>query len=131
MQEQQWRILLVDDDEDDYIITQDILSEIEGDPFNLDWVATYKAALEAIARNQHDLYLIDYRLGAHDGLELLRKVVAQGCQMPIILLTGLKDEKVGAEAMQAGAVDYLVKDQIEASSLAHSIRQAIRLGAKD
>ncbi len=131
MQKHQWRILLVDDDEDDYIITHDILSEIEEDSFNLDWAATYEAALETIARNQHDLYLIDYRLGAHDGLELLRKAIANGCQKPIILLTGLKDENVGAEAMQAGAVDYLVKDQIEASSLAHSIRQAIRLGAKD
>jgi DNA-binding response OmpR family regulator len=131
MQEHQWRILLVDDDEDDYIITEDILSEIEEDSFDLDWVATYEAALEAMARNQHDLYLIDYHLGANNGLELLRKAAVNKRQTPIILLTGLVNEKVGVEAVQAGAADYLVKDQLDALSLAHSIRRAIRLRAKD
>ncbi len=130
MQQYQWRILLVDDDEDDYIITEDILSEIEENPFDLDWVATYEAALEAMARNQYDLCLIDYRLGPHSGLELLQEAIANGCQSPIILLTGLGSEKVGLEAVQAGAVDYLVKGQLDAPSLAYSIRQAIELGGK-
>jgi CheY-like chemotaxis protein len=68
------RVLLVDDDEDDFIITQDLLSEIKGGKFDLKWVATYQAALETMGRHQHDVYLIDYRLGEYNGLELLREV---------------------------------------------------------
>ena len=62
------RVLLVEDDADDYVFTRDHLAEVEGTRFELDWVATYDAALEAIGRNQHDVYLLDYRLGERDGL---------------------------------------------------------------
>ncbi len=125
MKHEQWRILLVDDDEDDYIITGDILSEIEGNAFNLDWVPTYEAALTAMQHNQYDLYLVDYRLGAHDGLELLHQATADGCRGPIILLTGLGNDTIGGKAIEAGAVDYLIKGKFDAPRLEHSIRQAI------
>jgi two-component system cell cycle sensor histidine kinase/response regulator CckA len=82
------RVLLVDDDEDDYVLTRDWFCEMEGAKFELEWVASYDAALNAIAHNQHDVYLLDYRLGERNGLELLREAVAKGCKAPIILLTG-------------------------------------------
>jgi PAS domain S-box-containing protein len=119
------RVLLVDDDEDDYILTRDWFSEIEGVKFELEWMATYDMAVEAIARNQHDVYLFDYRLGERNGLELLREAVANGCQPPIILLTGQGDHEVDVEAMKAGAADYLDKSQIGAPLLERSIRYAI------
>jgi PAS domain S-box-containing protein len=119
------RVLLVDDDEDDYIITRDLLSDIKGDRFDLAWVATYDAAIEAIGQNDHDVYLLDFHLGERDGLELLREAMANGCKAPMILLTGQGDHQVDIAAMQAGAADYLVKGQIEASLLERSIRYAI------
>ena len=119
------RVLLVDDDEDDFIITQDLLSEIKGGEFDLNWVATYQAALETMGRHQHDVYLIDYRLGEYNGLELLREVLRNGSQAPMILLTGQGDHTTDLEAMKAGAADYLVKGQIEPSLLERSIRYAI------
>ena len=85
------RVLLVDDDEDDYVLTRDWFSEIQGARFELEWVASYDAAMDAIAHNQHDVYLLDYRLGERNGLELLREAVANGCYHPIILLTGQGD----------------------------------------
>lgn len=118
-------ILLVDDDEDDYVLIRDWISEITAVRFTLDWVATYDAAIEAIAQNHHDVYLLDYRLGERDGLELLREAVANGCSAPIILLTGQGDHKVDVEAMKAGAADYLDKGKIGAYALEHSIRYAI------
>ncbi|NER51917.1 MAG: response regulator, partial [Symploca sp. SIO1A3] len=78
------KVLLVDDDEDDYTLTRDLLAE-SATTFELEWVATYNAALERIEHNQYDVYLFDYRLGEHNGLELLREAVACGCQGPIIL----------------------------------------------
>ena len=72
------RVLLVDDDEDDYVMTRDMLADIVRNKFVLEWATTYDAALEAIERKQHDVYLVDYRLGARDGLALLRTALAAG-----------------------------------------------------
>lgn len=119
-------VLLVEDDEDDYIITRDLLSEIEDEQFDLEWVSTYDAALEAIQHRQHDVIFIDYRLGARTGLDLLREMVGNYCYVaPIILLTGQGDHEVDVEAMQAGAADYLIKDQLQPPLLERSIRYAI------
>lgn len=119
------KVLLVEDDEEDYFITRSLLSQIKQVKFNLDWVATYEAALAVIESHQHDIYLVDYRLGRHDGLELLQAAVLRGCRSPIILLTGYVDEAVDLAAMKAGVSDYLVKGQIDAPLLERSIRYAI------
>jgi PAS domain S-box-containing protein len=119
------RVLLVDDDEDDYILTRDWLSEIQRARFALEWVANYEAALEIIAKKQHDVYLLDYRLGERNGLELLREAIAKGCSSPIILLTGQGDHEIDVEAMRAGASDYLDKSLLGAHLLERSIRYAI------
>ncbi len=119
------KVLLVDDDEDDYVLTRDLFSEIEGDRFEIEWLCSYDAAMDAILLKQHDVYLFDYRLGERNGLELLREAVAKGCSAPIILLTGQGDREVDLEAMKAGAADYLDKSQIVAPLLERSIRYAI------
>ncbi|MBD1861162.1 MULTISPECIES: EAL domain-containing protein [Trichocoleus] len=119
------KVLLVEDDEDDYVLTRSLLSEIEGDKFTLEWVQTYEAALTVMGQHRHSIYLIDYRLGLHDGLELLQAAIAQGCRAPIILLTGQGDQEIDLAAMQAGAADYLVKGRIDAALLERAIRYAI------
>jgi diguanylate cyclase (GGDEF)-like protein len=122
---QELRVLLADDDPDDYLITRDLLLGIESERFHLDWVPTYQSALEAIERNHHDLYLFDYHLGEGDGLDLLSKALARGCKAPIILLTGLDDWDTDTRAIQAGAADYLVKGQLDSRHLERSIRHAM------
>ncbi len=120
------RVLLVDDDEDDYLITGDLLSDVEETSYNLDWVSTYEEALKVISHNRHDIYLLDYRLGAHSGLDLMQNAIRDGCRKPMILLTGQGDSEVDIEAMKAGAMDYLVKGHLDASLLERSIRYAIK-----
>ena len=119
------RVLLVDDDEDEYIITRRIISEIVGRTHLLDWVATYDDALNVIQEGRHDIYLVDYRLDEHTGLDLLREAVASGCNSPMILLTGQEDRAVDLEAMKAGAWDYLVKGRIDAAVLERAIRYTL------
>jgi two-component system cell cycle sensor histidine kinase/response regulator CckA len=119
------KVLLVDDDEDDFVLTRDLFSEIEGDKFELEWASSYHAALDTILLKQHDVYLFDYRLGERNGLELLREAIAKGCSTPIILLTGQGDREVDLEAMKGGAADYLDKSQLGAPLLERSIRYAI------
>lgn len=118
-------VLLVEDDEEDYLITLHLFSQIKQVKFHIDWVATYEAALTMIETCQHDVYLVDYRLGRHDGLELLQAAILKGCRSPIILLTGYIDEALDLAAMKAGVADYLVKGQIDPPLLERSIRYAI------
>jgi PAS domain S-box-containing protein len=116
------RVLLVEDDEDDYVIIRDLLVEIE--EFDLEWVTDYDHALKAIAREEHDVCLLDYRLGERSGLELLREASGRGYGTPMILLTGQGDREVDLQAMQAGAADYLIKGRIDAPLLERAIRYA-------
>lgn len=120
------RVLLVEDDEDDFILTRELLSEVQGKRFALDWAKTFADGLKQMCLNQHDVVLLDYRLGAHNGVELLTAATEKGCQAPIILLTGSGQHQVDLEAMQAGASDYLVKTQLQPHSLERSIRYAVQ-----
>jgi signal transduction histidine kinase len=121
----QLRVLLIEDDEDDYILVRNLLSDALPSKYKLEWAATYDAALETVKRGQHDVYLLDYRLGERNGLELLQEAIENGCKAPIIFLTGHGDYEVDLEAMRTGAADYLVKDHMNAPVLERSIRYAI------
>jgi len=119
------RILLIDDDEDDYLLTRDLLTEIPNLDFELDWVSTYEAGLEALCQSKHDVFLVDYRLGQHTGLDLLRQAAHRSYSGPVILLTGQGEREVDMAAMEAGASDYLEKSRLDAAILDRAIRYAL------
>ena len=119
------RVLLVEDDEDDFLLTRDLLDDITMFDCRTQWAATYEAGRKAIAEDAFDVCLIDYRLGAHTGLELLREATASGFRAPMILLTGQDDREIDVEAMRAGAADYLYKGKVEVVELERAIRYAL------
>ncbi|NEM97570.1 hybrid sensor histidine kinase/response regulator [Pontibacter burrus] len=119
------RVLLIDDDEDDFIITRDTIDEIPGRNYVLEWTASFGEALELIKQEKHDVYLVDFRLGAHDGLELISQAVEGGSLAPFILLTGQSDRETDEKAMRVGASDYLVKGTFDPFSLERSIRYSV------
>ncbi|HXC04011.1 MAG TPA: hybrid sensor histidine kinase/response regulator, partial [Bacteroidia bacterium] len=120
------RILVIDDDEEDFMITRDLFSEIDPREYHLDWASSYAKGLEQITRNEHDLFLVDYRLGPDDGLQLIHEAQRIGAaDAPYILLTGQNDIEIDRQAMKAGASDYLVKGNISPSSLERSVRYSI------
>ena len=119
-------VLLVEDDEDDYVITRALLDKAQTIECDLDWVRTYEDGRDAILTDAYDICLVDYRLGAGSGLDLLEEInEGGGVQAPIILLTGQGDLEVDLSAMAAGAADYLSKDEIDAPLLERSIRYAV------
>lgn len=125
MSEPSTRILLVDDDPDYPVLIKDLLSDIEDTRYSIDWAATFDKAAEKIRGGSYDLYLVDYRLGQHTGLDLLRGDLERGRRGPVVILTGQATRELDLEAMQAGAVDFLVKGQFKASDLDRCIRYAM------
>ena len=121
-----WKLLLVDDDEDDFIYTRSLLSDIRPGQFQLDWAKNFEAGVAAFQSCEYDAYLVDYRLGERDGLELVREAVEGGCKAPIIVMTGQGSYAVDVEAMHVGATDYLSKGELTAPLLERTIRYAIR-----
>ncbi|MGI9490114.1 MAG: putative bifunctional diguanylate cyclase/phosphodiesterase, partial [Geminicoccaceae bacterium] len=121
----QMRVLMVEDDEDDYFLTKELLDDVFGRDLSLDWAFDWQSALEVVLEDRHDVVIVDYRLGARNGLELVREAVHLGCCMPFIVLTGEGNREIDLEAMRAGATDYLVKGEITAPLLDRSIRYAI------
>jgi diguanylate cyclase (GGDEF)-like protein/PAS domain S-box-containing protein len=118
-------VLLIEDDENDYLLTRRLLSKAEGRVYSVTWVSDYETALDALRHSPAAVVLLDYRLGHHDGLELLHAAKAAGRRAPIILLTGQGSYRVDLEAMKAGAADFLVKDQLTPELLERAIRYAI------
>lgn len=119
------KVLLVEDDEEDYFLARELFSEIQGKRFHVDWAKSFAQGLEAIKSRPYDVCLIDFRLGPDNGIELLRAAQEEGCQAPIIILTGQGEREIDLQAMSAGAADYLVKGRLDAGLLERSIRYAI------
>ncbi|MGR3810896.1 ATP-binding protein [Jiulongibacter sp. NS-SX5] len=120
------RLLLIEDDEEDFELFQDTLDDIENFKFKTTWISNYKKALETIASEEFDLLVVDYLLGAYSGLELCQKFREMGKITPIILLTGKGDSEVDRQASEIGVNDYLVKRNIKADELERSIRYTIK-----
>jgi two-component system, cell cycle response regulator len=118
------RVLLVEDDEDDYVLTRALLTDGFGAQFTLDWADTRARGLDRLMSGSYDVALVDYHLGSETGIELLRGAYARGCRVPIIMLTGQNDRATDLDAMYAGAADYLVKGRVTGDMLERAIRYA-------
>jgi PAS domain S-box-containing protein len=119
------RIAVIEDDEDDFLIIKDYISEIEGKSFVVDWFQDYNTAIEAIKNKSYHLYFVDYFLGHKTGLDLLDAASELNCKEPIILLTGLGNKAIDIKAMERGATDYLVKNDLSTEKLERCIRYAL------
>ncbi len=119
-------ILVIDDDEDDYILTcSQINNMANGFKCTLSWSSNYKHALEEICKATHDVYFVDFRLGEKTGLDLISEAMGNGCEEPMVLLTGVGTQEIDIMAMEAGAVDYLVKSEMTPEKLERCIRYAL------
>ena len=145
--EQQFSILLVDDDEVDRMTVKrafqkanfsvNVTEAINGKEA-IAILQTYKgnftSGKESLAplipkdsSQAIDLVLLDYRLPDIDGLTLITELTALGLSLPIIVLTGQGDEEIAVEIMKAGAADYLSKAKIEPNNLIKAIKSAVRI----
>jgi two-component system, cell cycle response regulator len=121
------RVLLIDDDRLQYRVTQAHFSGFPAGAYELEWAATYDEGLAKLLTGEYAVCLLDYQLGERDGLQLIREAVAQDCRTPIVFLTAETADRVDLAAMNAGALDYLVKGEITSRMLERSLRYAVKL----
>ena len=122
------KILMIDDDRLQFRLTQTDFTKFQGELYELEWASTYEDGLAKILGGGYEACLLDYQLGSKDGLQLIREAIAAGCRTPIVFLTADSSPQVDIEAMNAGALDYLVKGEITPRSLERSLRYALKLG---
>src|SRR4029078_8469698 len=125
MKPPQIRILIIDDDEDDFFITSEYLKLIQEYQLQIDWCYRFNDAVMHLQNRAYDMYFVDYRLGAKTGLDFLKEAVRLGCEEPIVLLTGKGNKDVDIEAMQMGATDYLIKTELTTDKLERCIRYSL------
>jgi len=122
------KVLLIDDDRLQFRLTQAHFKSFQTDLYELDWASTYEEGIVKLLSGAYVACLLDYQLGERDGLQLIREAMAQGCRTPIVFLTAETADRVDIAAMNAGALDYLVKGEITPRMIERSLRYALKLG---
>lgn len=125
------RVLLVDDDEEAFHLTRAVLDRIPSATFQLDYANSFEEGAEVVAREEHDVCLVDYMLGGRSGIDLVREARASLNRTPMILLTGKGRWEVDVEAMEAGAWDYLEKEQVDPDAVERTIRHALERARRE
>jgi two-component system, sensor histidine kinase and response regulator len=123
------RVLLVDDDEEDYLIIKHLFGLMKTITCELEWVSTSDEASRRIADRDHDAYLIDYRIDGQTGLDILHDAGAHERPEPFILLTGIGDYEIERRSLEEAAADFLVKKGLTSDDLAKTLYYA--LGRKE
>ncbi len=119
------KVLIIDDDEDDYILTNEVISEIQNTKYQVDWEYQYDFGIESICKLEHDVYIVDYNLGSKTALNILEEIRDKCPSVPIIILTGKENKELDLLLMEGGASDYLVKSELTPTIIERSIRYAI------
>jgi len=119
------RILLVEDNPGDASLIGLSLEETRAGYYRIDHVDRLSKAIACLRAGPFDLVLLDLGLPDSNGLDTFAALHATAPGIPVVVLTGNRDESVGSEAVQAGAQDYLVKGTIEGPGFPRSLDYAI------
>ncbi|HLV41571.1 MAG TPA: ATP-binding protein [Brumimicrobium sp.] len=119
------KVLIIEDDEDDYIIMSHYLSKITTVNYDVYWCNDFDMAENEVLKDEHDIYLIDHFLGKGEGIEIIEKIRARDILKPMILLTGSSDYTVDEKAMSKGASDFLVKKEVRVDTIERALRYAL------
>ena len=120
-----YQLLVVDDSKRDILLLERILRQADDAVFAVTHVESAQAGLDALGEGEYDLVLLDYYLPDMDGIAFLEEKQSRGSATPVIMLTAFGQERLPVAAMQAGALDYFRKDEVNSGLLGKAIRQAI------
>lgn len=114
------RILVVDDEA---VVRKSLGGWLREEGYQVDVAASGKEALEALGREEWDIFLVDIRMPGIDGLELQRRIRESHPDATVIIMTAYASVDTAVEAMKQGAYDYIVKP-FEPEALEHLVRKA-------
>lgn len=119
------QILVVEDDEDDFLLINDYIKHLRAWKSEVKWVYRYEDAITELTTRSYTICFSDYRLGARNGIDLIKDIHDRGCNTPVILLTGKGNYEIDIEATKAGAFDYLIKADLDEDKLERTIRYTL------
>ncbi len=120
------RLLLVEDDEDDYILTQDLLNRGMETPFVLFWSETYESGLQALSHVRPDLVIVDYDLAGRNGADFICTARERGFDLPYLIFSGRDVNEVEAAAARCRAIASLSKNRATPTILSSAVKNAIK-----
>lgn len=116
-------LLLVEDNAIDANVIQRLLKRARPTP-RVTHVATLAEAVDSVQAQTTDVVLLDLRLPDASGLECIAALRAAQHDVPIVVLTGMDDDDLAISCLQAGAQDYISKDEVRLEMLSRAIRYA-------
>ena len=119
------KVMLIEDDKGDAELINLMFDEVDRITFQVKWAKRISEALAALAADDSDVILLDLTLPDAQGLEAFIMLHDSYPELPIVVLSGLANEKIISQAMQSGAQDYLIKDEINSQSISRSLLYAI------
>jgi PAS domain S-box-containing protein len=125
MDKKEIQVLLIEDNPGDARLIREMLAESKLQPFSLEHSGSLSEGLDALSKNTPDVILLDIGLPDSGGLDSVHEVRKAAPVIPVVMLTGLDDEKTSVAALQLGVQDYLIKDRIDSNLLVRSIRYAL------
>lgn len=119
------RLLLVEDSPEDAYLLRKMLDRYGSQDIELTHVESMREAEKHLAEGAVDIVLLDLTLPDARGLEAIQRAHAAAPRVPLVVLTGLDDEKLAAQALREGAQEHLIKGQIETRGLLRALRYAV------
>ncbi|MFA6209042.1 MAG: response regulator [Candidatus Obscuribacterales bacterium] len=124
-------VLLVEDSESDAMLMIQMLSEVHEFDHILDHVQTLNEAVTSFNGEHHECIILDLNLPDSNGLATYANMRATASNTPIIIVTGMEDRDILAQALTSGADNYLIKDKADGSRIAIAILSSIRNRSKN
>lgn len=125
MEEKLIKVLIIEDNLEDFRIIEEMLKEVQNPMFELYLHKRLDDGIKALVNDEFDILLLDLNLPDSAGLDTFASVYDQAPEIPVVILTGFDDEELGIRAVREGAQDYLIKGQVNSLLLSRSITYAI------
>ncbi len=119
----EYRVLLVAENEDDFLFIQDLLGDTKHETFHVDFAQSFHAGLEALDRRYYDIVLVGYNLGYHSGAEFVKACDEKGFHVPFILFNEGEGWRSHEDALTCSAVRCVLKKEMTGESLKNAIMQ--------
>lgn len=127
MGKQKLRILLIEDNPGDAVTIREMLKESDDMSYDISYSNRLDDGLKILIKDNFDLILLDLCLPDSEGMDTFNIMKYNAPDIPIIVLTGLKEDIFAVSAVGRGAEDYLVKDELNSDLLATSIKKAMKI----